>query len=378
MMTIDALKLRRRELQMQKETELQLKEEGKGDNFALFMINEELIEINAQLRSLTNGRRIGHRMVSTDQFSGHGGQVDQKLYKEWEESQGADPSVCSKGEKLLQLLNGMDDILTEKQMAYLRLWSTGVSMESVALHFGVSKSTVSRTITRAKNRMQTAAQAQEMEHKAGTRELDLSDPGTAKLVLQALTDKQAVYLYLYYAQWLSLREIAELLGIKSHQSVMISIHTGLRNIGRVFGYDALTIKNVDAIDDLAYGIYQQIDPAQLLQEQEKAKIDKILKPERKQNRNYRYIRSKDLPQVKISKTLMSSVTVDTVWLPGRKNRPCGKWRAGKLLTALLDRKRACNANPKAMMAWMATVFRQLTNNIGGKIRWKYNKKGTCL
>ena len=82
--------------------------------------------------------------------------------------------------------------------------------------------------------MQTAAQAQEMEHKADTRELDLSDPGTAKMVLQALTDKQAVYLYLYYGQWLSLREIAELLGIKSHQSVMISIHTGLRNIGRVF------------------------------------------------------------------------------------------------------------------------------------------------
>lgn len=378
MMTIDALKSRRRELQMQKEAELQLKETGNGDNFALFMINEELIEINAQLRSLTNGRRIGHRMVSTDQFSGHGGQVDQKLYKEWAESQGTDLSVCSKGEKLMQLLNGMEDILTEKQMAYLRLWSTGESMDSVALHFGVSKSTVSRTITRAKNRMQTAAQAQEMEHKADTRELDLSDPGTAKMVLQALTDKQAVYLYLYYAQWLSLREIAELLGIKSHQSVMISIHTGLRNIGRVFGYDALTLTNMTALDDLAYGIYQQFDPAQLLPEQEKAKIDKMLKPERKQHRQYRYICAKDLPHIKISQTSMAPATVDSVWVPGRKTRNDGQWSAGKLLSALLDRKMTYNASPKTLMAWMAAVFGKLTKNLGGKIRGKYNQKEHCL
>ena len=51
-MTIDELKARKRELMARKKYELELQERGEGDNFALFMVNEELLDVNAQLRAI--------------------------------------------------------------------------------------------------------------------------------------------------------------------------------------------------------------------------------------------------------------------------------------------------------------------------------------
>lgn len=51
-MTIDELKARKRELMARKKYELELQERGEGDNMALFMVNEELLDVNAQLRAL--------------------------------------------------------------------------------------------------------------------------------------------------------------------------------------------------------------------------------------------------------------------------------------------------------------------------------------
>ena len=58
-MTIDELKARKKVLQARKKEELELQAAGQGDNMALFMVEEELIDVNAQLRSLTPGRRVG-------------------------------------------------------------------------------------------------------------------------------------------------------------------------------------------------------------------------------------------------------------------------------------------------------------------------------
>lgn len=58
-MTIDELKARKKVLQARKKEELELQAAGQGDNMALFMVEEELIDVNVQLRALTPGRRVG-------------------------------------------------------------------------------------------------------------------------------------------------------------------------------------------------------------------------------------------------------------------------------------------------------------------------------
>ena len=55
-MTIDELKARKQELMARKKYELELQERGEGDNMALFMVNEELLDVNAQLRAIGSCR----------------------------------------------------------------------------------------------------------------------------------------------------------------------------------------------------------------------------------------------------------------------------------------------------------------------------------
>ena len=59
-MTIDELRARKRELLSQKRREMELREQGKGDEMALFLIKEELLDVTAQLRALApaGGRPI--------------------------------------------------------------------------------------------------------------------------------------------------------------------------------------------------------------------------------------------------------------------------------------------------------------------------------
>ena len=60
-MTIDELRARKQELLAREKYEVELQEQGKGDNFALFMVNEELLDVNAQLRAIKVEPVIGNR-----------------------------------------------------------------------------------------------------------------------------------------------------------------------------------------------------------------------------------------------------------------------------------------------------------------------------
>lgn len=357
-MTVEELRARRRELLAWKAEELHLQEIGQGEQFNLFMVEEELLEVNAQLRSLTNGRRIGTRTISADRFNGHGGQIDQHLYKEWAEHQSAGQERCSRRDELMQLLQSMEEVLTDKQLEYLRLWGSGLTMKEIAERQGVNISTVSRLISRAKQRMQEAAQAQDARRRAGGRDIDLAAPGNAQLILSALTAKQAMYLYLYYAEWLSLREIAELLGLNSHQSVMVSIHTGLRNIGRVLGYDVMTLSNLGALDDMTLEIYQNMNPEDLLPAAERERVKRLpLKSK------YRYIRQEKLPHVRVEPP--HGGAAEPVWLPLRRWHQSP--RCGRLLEALLERQRAVGGDGASLRIWLSRIFSKITKNLGGML-----------
>ena len=55
--------------------------------------------------------------------------------------------------------------------------------------------------------------------------VDLADGRVLEAVLSLLTPRQQLYLYLYYGEWLSLREIGRLLRV-DHASVLRSIRCG--------------------------------------------------------------------------------------------------------------------------------------------------------
>ena len=86
-MTIDELKARKRELMARKKYELELQERGEGDNFALFMVNEELLDVNAQLRAIVPaGKRVhfgrkGRASSSLDAYAQNSG--DRQQFIKW-------------------------------------------------------------------------------------------------------------------------------------------------------------------------------------------------------------------------------------------------------------------------------------------------------
>ena len=239
-MTIDELRSRHRELLARKKEELALQAEGRGDNMALFMVQEELLEVNAQLRALTPQRRVGTRRVSHSDYL-----PDRQQYIDWDrENQSLDDEIEDGRQAMLKAVTRSWEILTPKQRQIMELSQAGITQEQIAIRLGVNKSTVSRTLGRAKRFMREEAERSLQEQKLDARHLDMADPATAKVILSAMTPKQAVYLYLYYSEWLSLREISELTKT-DHSTIYRTICRALRNIGSVLGYQETVLENMD-------------------------------------------------------------------------------------------------------------------------------------
>ena len=88
--------------------------------------------------------------------------------------------------------------------------------------------------------------------------VDLMDPAALKAVMLALTPKQMVYFYLYYSEWLTLREIGELTGT-DHAAISRTLRRALRNIGTLLGGQDTVLENPEALDELAYQAYCELD-----------------------------------------------------------------------------------------------------------------------
>lgn len=346
-MTIDELRSRHRELLARKKEELALQAEGRGDNMALFMVQEELLEVNAQLRALTPQHRVGNRRVSHSEYL-----PDRQQYMDWNrENQSLDDEIEDGRQAMLKAVTRSWEVLTPKQRQIMELSQAGATQEQIAIRLGVNKSTVSRTLGRAKRFMREEAERSLQEQKLDARHLDMADPATAKVILSAMTPKQAVYLYLYYSEWLSLREISELTKT-DHSTIYRTICRALRNIGSVLGYQETVLENVDALDDLAYQLYSEI------QDQ-----DDIVPPEmRPRPRKPAYgpheggvpPRPQELPPVSV-RTPDAGYELVRMGL----GHSGGKRRRGRLLEALLVRSRE-QASNRTIMAWLLAVFRRVT------------------
>lgn len=209
-MTIDELRARKRELLARKRHELELQARGEGDNLALFMVREELGDVNDQLRALTAGRRQRGGQTAAADYT-----KDRQQYLDWRREDTALDGEIDEGRARLTAaaVHGLD-LLTPRQRKLLELYLSGRNIPQIAGDLGVNKSTVSRSIALAKKKLREEAERAMTEARLRGEEavVDLANPGALRAVMLAMTPKQTVYFYLYYSECLSLREIGELTG----------------------------------------------------------------------------------------------------------------------------------------------------------------------
>lgn len=249
-MTINELKARKKELLARQKEELALQAEGRGDNLALFMVEEELLEVRAQLRALTPGKRIGSK--GSRKASDYN--LGRKQYWEWleKDQDSSEEGVLDTHTIAQGVLAEARTLMTERQWEVFELWTHGLSCEKIGERLGVNASTVTRTLGRGKARMQELANMREIVK--GDLSLDMSDPVALKAVLSCITETQLVYLYLYFGEFLSAREIEKLLS-RDQSTISRTINRALDRIRQVFGVEDLTLRNMNVLGDVAYRFY---------------------------------------------------------------------------------------------------------------------------
>lgn len=162
--------------------------------------------------------------------------------------------------RLMRCLKRGKAVCSPRQQEMLDLFLQGKSIPEIAKAIGVDRSTVWKTLKRAKktiNEIEGAMRNEERAKALGV--IDFSSREVAEDILSSLTETQAVYLYLYYGEWLSLRDIGELLD-KSHVSVGRGIHRAVKRIREKYNdNEDLMLCGVEDLEPLLYAIYQQPD-----------------------------------------------------------------------------------------------------------------------
>lgn len=254
-MSIDELRVRKRELLARKKYELERQARGEGDNLALFMVREELLDVNDQLKALTAGRRRNGVRTAASDYT-----LDRRQYQLWRQADITldDGIEDTRSRMKAAAIRGLD-LLTPNQREIMELHLAGYSRNEIADSLGVARSTVSRTIARARKHLRqaaeqamTAARLQNEESAA-----DLADPAAANAVMLALTPKQTVYFYLYYSEWLTLREIQALTGT-DFTVISRALRRALRNIETLLGGQDTVLKHPEALDELAFQAFCEL------------------------------------------------------------------------------------------------------------------------
>lgn len=257
-MTMDELKARKRELMARKKYELELQERGEGDNFALFMVNEELLDVNAQLRAIVPaGKRVhfgrkGRASSSLDAYAQNSG--DRQQFIKWARADVDDAAEEARAELRKMLHGGMKSV-TGRQREILLLYADGLTETAIGAKLGVHKSTVCRTLKRAKKNVASVVETQQkVEALRDGNRLDMTDPGVVKLLMGALTTHQATCFYLYYAEWLTIRQIGGLLNV-DHSTISRTIKRAVARLNDVLGGVVDILDNIEGMDDVLFVIY---------------------------------------------------------------------------------------------------------------------------
>lgn len=344
MTSVDALRARKRELLARKKYEAELQAAGKGDNLALFMVNEELLDVNAQLKMLTVGRRKSSVHAAASDYA-----KDYQQYLDWRQADTALDEEIDEGhaQMVSAAVQGLD-LLTARQRETLELHLAGRTADEIANMRGVNRSTVSRTLARAKRNVRAVVERVMVEKqlRESYQTINLNNPVAAKAVLLAMTTKQTVYFYLYYSEYLTLREIGALTGT-DHAAIMRTIRRALRNIEKLLGGQGAILENPEALDEFAYQAYCEVE-----------NHPELLPANAPKPTAYHPSKNKSYPRKDAIPTLRS-ISVHVLRISRYKKISRSP---GKLLSALLERR---NKSQSFIFRWLETVFAVFQKKLRG-------------
>ncbi len=334
-MTIEELRARKRELLARKRYELELQARGEGDNLALFMVREELGDVNDQLRTLTAGRRQRGGQTAAADYT-----KDCQQYLDWRREDTALDGEIGEGRARLAAaaVHGLD-LLTPRQREMIKLYLDGRSGKEIAALLCVNKSTVSRSLAKAKKKLREEAERAMTETRLrGEKALvDLANPEALRAVMLAMTPKQTVYFYLYYSECLSLREIGELTGT-DHAAISRTLRRALRNVSTLLGGQDAILEHPEALDELAYQAYCELGDHPELVPEGIHIPHAALPPKQRGTR---------------AKGRIPLPAEISIRVRGKRRRKRGK-PPGKLLSVLLERR---DARPGgSVFQWLTAVF----------------------
>lgn len=246
-MTSEELRERKRELTARKKYELELQGQGKGDPFVLFMLNEELLDVHAQLRALAppgkmpkfGGSGRTHHADFTAQFN----ISDRQQFLDWTRQVSKSTSI----DTMAELLPSVMDSLTKRQREIILLYADGSSMRKIAHRIGVDVSTISRTISRSAKKASRILDLRRGVEKLSDRGcLDLSDAEARRLLLSILSPHQTVYFYLRFVTRLTIQQIGSLLGV-NQSTVSRTVNRALKRINHTLGGAVDQLENVGSL-----------------------------------------------------------------------------------------------------------------------------------
>ncbi len=249
---LDELQKRRQELQAQKEIELERQARGEGNDLDLFVINEELLDVIAQIRSLSpaSWKWGKKRSQSSADFL-----PDKKSqFIDWRtENWALDDEIDEEHARLQKAAAAALDLLTPRQREFLKLHAKGLNCYKIADMLGLDRSGVCRTMRRAKK------SAREIADKllSGGKIISLADPGVMEKVLVALSPLQAAHFYLFYSEGWTAKQIMTLTGSGSFR---VEWHLRLirSRLSAALGGENIFLVHTEALDEPAYQMFCEL------------------------------------------------------------------------------------------------------------------------
>ena len=228
----------------------------------LARVKEELVDCARRLRELMPGHRVHFRTT----WAGTGGwRWDDLQYQTWAELEGAEePDGPTELDHMrLAVRLARERAVTDKQGEYLAQVEGGKKAAQVAREVGRHRGTVSRTVGRGRTKIAKEAKALyevlQAQQEPGPLVVDLADSRVLEAVLSLLTPRQQLYLYLYYGEWLSLREIGRLLRV-DHASVLRSIRCGLERLGALAVGTRAEVRGLEELEERLMAHFNQLEP----------------------------------------------------------------------------------------------------------------------
>jgi len=254
--------------------------EARAIRLELARIGEDLVDCARQLRELMPRHKISRGRT----WSGlEGWQWDKLQYQTWAELEGAEdpPEVNTEQDKMRLAVRAARSGISSIQETYLAGTDGGFRPAQVARKEGKARSTVCRTLKRGQHRIEADAKAIYQllgRQEGGPLVVDLGEPEVLKAVLDRLTQRQQTYLYLYYGEWLSLREIGTLLGV-DHTSVLRSIRCGLKRLESLALGEQVEVRGLDQLEERLMAHFNDLPPEE--EPREKLTYRKRSKPTQK-------------------------------------------------------------------------------------------------